>query len=240
MNIKKSILFSSFFISFLFISCNSKPVLEMIKIPDTYFSISKTEVTQKQYKKVMKCNPSFYKGDNYPVNYISWYDAVVFCNKLSIKENLSPVYSVNGETNPAKWNYNPHKGEIFSEKVIQNFLADGYRLPLYEEWYKAAAGGKDYVFSGSEDVSEVAWLKSNSDRRIHEVATKAPNAYGIYDMSGNVWEWNQDLYLNTQRRFSGGSFEYIAMYQRIDKYFFTTPVYRGQDLGFRVVKNENR
>ena len=161
------------------------------------FYMSKTEITQLQWIVVMKKNSSYYDGDNYPVKQVSWYDAIVFCNRFSILENKTPVYSVNGETDPDTWGYTPCMGGSISGNITMNIKATGYRLPTEAEWEYAAKGGnksKGFIYSGSDILNEVAWYNSNSKSEIHDVATKTPNELGLYDMSGNVMEWCWDWY----------------------------------------------
>ena len=157
-------------------SNSGKPV-HTVTVNDFY--IGKYEVTQKEWKEVMGSNPSNWKCDNLPVEQVSWYDAVEFCNKKSRKEGLTPCYSGSGKS------------------ITFNFNANGYRLPTEAEWEYAAGGGnksRNYKYSGSNSIGDVAWYRSNSGNKTHQVGTKQPNELGIYDMSGNVYEWCNDWY----------------------------------------------
>ncbi|MBP3561138.1 MAG: SUMF1/EgtB/PvdO family nonheme iron enzyme [Treponema sp.] len=158
--------------------------------------IYKTEVTQELYEVFMGENPSKFKGANNPVECVSWYDAIYFCNKLSVAKGYEPVYSVDGNTDITKWN--SIKG------ITQNTSANGYRLPTVKEWQYAAKGGQDYTYAGSNEIHEVAWYDENSNKKTHPVAQKKANGYGVYDMSGNVSEWCWDSF-SDRRYFCGGS-----------------------------------
>ncbi len=204
------------------------------------FWIGKYEVTQKEWQEVMGSNPSNWKGDNLPVEQISWNDAVDYCNKRSIKEGLSPCYSGSGAGITCNWN------------------ADGYRLPTEAEWEFAARGGvysKGYKYSGSNDLGSVAWYTDNSGSKTHSVGSKAANELGIHDMSGNVFEWCWDWYgsyyssspnnnptgpdSEILRLSRGGGWNVNAFGLRVAYRFEGGPGGRGSATGFRLCRAMN-
>lgn len=203
------------------------------------FYISKYEVTQAEYEAVMEKNPSNTShgiGDNSPVNQVSWNEAVEFCNKLSLKEELTPVYSGSGNN------------------ISMNVNANGYRLPTEAEWEYAARGGNSslgYTYSGSNTIGNVAWYSSNSGKKVNPVGGKQANELGLYDMTGNVWEWCWDWYGNyssgsqtdptgkssgSGRVDRGGSWYLNASYSRSAHRNNLPPSFRNRNIGFRLVR----
>jgi uncharacterized repeat protein (TIGR02543 family) len=169
-------------------SDNEKPV-HTVNVSGFY--MAKYLVTQAQYKAVMGYNPSIFTGDdNRPIEAMSWYDAIEFCNKLSEIEGLIPVYTITGKSISGSL--------IRSATVTSDWNNNGYRLPFEAEWEYAANGGNgspgNFTYSGSNDLDTIAWYSDNSDGTTHPVGTKAANGLGIYDMTGNVWEHCWDIY----------------------------------------------
>ena len=235
-------------------SCGSSGI-KMIKIPGKDFKMSATEITQKQYEKVMGENPSWHQRSNEdlddeekkqikntsnnPVEMVSWYDAIYFCNELSEKLGFTPVYAVDGKTDVATWNYTPHEEESIEGEISQNLSANGFRLPTVEEWMYAARGGQNYEYSGSNNLDEVGWHHRNSGDRTHPVAQKKANGYGLYDMSGNVYEWCWDVDPNDSddRYYYGGCF--IGRYDdcKVSGRNNFEAYYQYEHIGFRIVCN---
>ena len=195
---------------------HEKPAHE-VTLSDFY--IGKYPVTQAQWKAVMDKNPSHFKGDNLPVEFMSWNDAHEFIRKL------------NRET------------------------GRDYRLPTEAEWEYAARGGnrsRGYKYSGSDDIEEVAWYLNNSGYKMHCVGTKKANELGIYDMSGNVWEWVGDWdgkYCGSpqtnphgpadgsHRVVRGGSWDYPDKNARVSSRYYRAPGLHLSFLGFRLARS---
>ena len=154
------------------------------------FLLAKFPVTQGFYFEIMKETPSTFKGDRHPVETVTWKDAVTFCNTLSVREGLQPCYSLSED----------------GEKNTFDQTANGFRLPTEAEWEYACKAGTTEIRYGKLDL--IAWYKDNSERATPPVGLKEPNAWGLYDMLGNVWEWCSDLYdtevYGSYRIFRGG------------------------------------
>ncbi len=199
------------------VDSGEKPAHQVTLTKDYY--IGQTEVTQALWQAVMGNNPSEFKGDNLPVENVSWEDCQTFITKLN------------------------------------SLTGSKFRLPTEAEWEYAARGGKKsqgYKYSGSNTIGDVAWYNDNSGDKTHDVGTKAPNELGIYDMSGNVWEWCQDWYSKdyysssplsnpigpssgSHRVRRGGGWYYNAWSCRVSNRDDFTPGSRYGGLGLRLV-----
>jgi formylglycine-generating enzyme required for sulfatase activity len=189
------------------------------------FLLSKFLVTQQFYFAITQENPSTFKGDMLPVETINFKEAVNFCNKLSVQNDLTPCYVINNQ----------------NEEIAFDNSADGFRLPTEAEWEYACKAGITGIRYGELDM--IAWYKDNSENKTHRVGEKEPNAWGLYDMLGNVWEWCSDLYdtevYGSYRIFRGGGFcdnerSVMATTRRRSH-----PLkFQIDDLGFRIAINK--
>lgn len=179
------------------------------KLEISAFYMSDHPVTKAEYMDIIGDDPSHissYDKDgneltgsasgNNPVTSVIWYEAIVYCNRLSIRKGLTPCYAINGSTDPTAWGKIPGGEGLNNDKwntVTCDFKANGYRLPTEAEWEWAARGGENYTYAGSDDIDDVAWCRENTnDTGSRTVKSKRANGYGLYDMSGNVLEWCWD------------------------------------------------
>ena len=220
--------------------------------------VCKYPTTQKMWTEVMENNPSEFKGDNKPIESITWWEALEFCNKLSEKYGLEPVYDLSKSREGILM-----IKELGGQKVypdVANFKnTEGFRLPTEVEWEWFARGGQiaieqgtfNYTYSGSNNIDEVAWYIENSGET-YNVGLKKPNQLGLYDCTGNVWEWCYDTtenieegknYIykafdasNKSRRLKGGSWNDISKFCAVLNREINQATDAFYAIGFRIVR----
>ena len=226
--------------------------------------VCKYLTTQKMWLEVMENNPSGFKGDNRPVETISWWEVLEYCNRLSEKYGLEPVYELS-KSSEGTLMIKELEGKIVSPDKANFKNTEGFRLPTEVEWEWFASGGQkaieqgtfNYIYSGSNNIDEVAWYLNNSDFKntnisIKDVGLKKPNQLELFDCSGNIWEWCYDtigdiekgnLYTykafepyNIYRRIKGGSGAYSAKSSLIISRGETIATYSYKNFGFRIVR----
>lgn len=201
------------------------------------FYINKYVVTQREWFEIMFTAPSEVDGDKNPVENVSWFDAINYCVKKSLMLGLEPCYEINGQ------------------QVSCDFTKNGLRLPTEAEWEFAMRGGnlsKNYTYAGSDNIDEVAWFIDNSDYTSHPVGEKKPNELGLYDMSGNVYEWCWDRFgtyteeekidpkgseTGTNRVFRGGSWSSIKDYCTLANRYYNNAGKAVFNIGLRLARN---
>ncbi|MFF2126754.1 formylglycine-generating enzyme family protein [Streptomyces olivochromogenes] len=180
-------------------------------------------ITQAVYADVTGRRPSAVQGDELPVEGVSWWDAVRFCNVLSQREGFAPAY----------------RFHVDGEGVDWDASADGYRLPTEAEWEYACRAGTTGPRYGPLD--EIAWYRGNSDERIHDVGGKMPNPWGFHDMLGNVWDWCWDVYdaevYGSYRVLRGGGWFDEHWSCRASARRRSHPTFQVDDVGFRVARS---
>ena len=200
--------------------------------------LASTEVTRAQWRAVMGSTPPGGRHDDEPVVGVSWCDTLRYANELSQREGLTPAYRLLGPC--------AHGGTVTWDRS-----ADGYRLPTEAEWELAARGGDEQLYAGGGALESVGWYLGNAEDGARSVAALAPNAYGLYDMSGNVWEWVWDRLgaypaeaqhdpagpeRGETRILRGGSWRYEARYARVADRNWGHPGYRARAVGFRLAR----
>ena len=233
---------------------DEKPTHKVIFDYDFY--IGKYEVTLSEYSLFLEAKGQTRASETVapemkelPVTNVTWWDAIAYCNWLSEKEGLAVAYRLLGE---------PEEGQLLdSEGKITTDVANvvGYRLPTEAEWEFAARGGilsRGFIYSGSDDPDQVAWHPSNSGGEAQDVGKKVPNELGIFDMSGNVWEWCSDwhaLYSDSERinpyvssgilkPVRGASFGDEVTCSRVSYRGYVYPDNANDFFGFRVCRRE--
>ncbi|MFI6166648.1 formylglycine-generating enzyme family protein [Nocardia sp. NPDC051052] len=185
------------------------------------FQMAAVPVTQEQYELVTGLLPSSSRGDRLPVDSVSWWDTLRFCNALSAAEGLAPAYRLD------------------EENVEWDAAADGYRLPTEAEWEHACRAGSTGPRYG--ELDDIAWYRGNSNEHMHEVGGKRPNAWGLYDMLGNTWDWCWDIYdaeiYGSYRVLRGGGWFDEHWSCRASVRRRSHPTLRLDDVGFRVARS---
>jgi formylglycine-generating enzyme required for sulfatase activity len=207
------------------------------------FRLASYPVTRELYRAVRRQAPASSAGPRTPVTEVSWKEAVRFCNLLSEATGFEPCYSMGDAPDAPDAPGDPDDpgdpGDPDGQGVVCDWEAGGYRLPSEVEWEYACRAGTSGVRYG--ELDEIAWHRGNSGGEVHDVATRAPNAWGLHDMIGNVWEWCWDVYdpsaYGPYRVFRGGGWYDRARGCRASCRRRSHPTFRIDDLGFRLAQS---
>ena len=220
------------------------------------FEMMTTEVTQGQFTSLMGYSPSYFTscGGTCPVEQVSWYEAAAYANALSTKMGKTACYACTGSGASVSCN------EATAYAGAKIYTCPGYRLPTEAEWeYAYRAGSSTAFYNGGitscssvdPNLDKIGWYGENSSNKTHSVGQKTANAWGLYDMAGNVWEWCHDWYgtyptssvtdpvgtSGSYRVGRGGSWYYYAYDARAANRFVGSPGNRAFSLGFRLARS---
>lgn len=221
--------------------CDTDEPMHSVTLTHDYF-VGVTEVTQGQFQAVMGYNPANFTdcGADCPVEEVSWYESAAYANAMSDAAGLSQCYTCTGDGS-----------SVECEVAANPYDCSGYRLLTEAEWEGAARCGTDLLYAGSDDIFDVGWIYDNSGDTTHTVAGLAPNACGLYDMSGNVSEWTQDFYRNlpsgdvtdpagqvgSEPVLRGGNWSSVASSARVSRRALAGPDSVYSALGFRLARS---
>ena len=223
-------------------ACEADEKLHEVTLTRDYF-VNHAEVTQGEFETTMGYNPSALVpcGANCSAETLTWYEAAAYANALSRQFGLPECYTCEGS-----------EELVVCDVAMDPYTCHGYRMLTESEWEGAARCGEDLVYAGSNDAAAVAWTSENAEETTHPVASLAPNACGLHDMSGNVWEWTDTWYgdygldpltdpagpaAGSSRVVRGGGWSNDVLFARVSaRNGIVTPSYARGSIGFRVMR----